>query len=279
MPYSLVLNLLPLSSISPNYLQGRHLHALFLTLVSAVDSDLGDYLHHSHADKAFTVSPLQVHPAHSNPGKRGGSQHLQWEHSKPIPAGTPCWWRISLLDDSLFGKLAQLWLNLNPNLSWHLGSADLQISSIQGTPQLNSPWANACSYAQLYEEASEKDKVFSFIFATPTAFRQGKYDNALPAPESVFNSLRKRWNKYSEIEIPELSLESTFPSYFDVRTEMIADSRSKLIGCVGEVSYRLLGKAEPLQVKQMNTLANFALYCGVGRKTTMGLGITRRIQN
>lgn len=274
MPYSLVLNLLPLSPISPNYLQGRHLHALFLTLVSAVDQELGNHLHHSQAEKAFTVSPLQVHSDSKN-----RSQNLQWQYSQPILAGTPCWWRISLLDESLFGKLAQLWLNLNPDLSWHLGSADLQISSIQGTPQPNSPWANACPYSQLYEEASSKNKVFSFVFATPTAFRQGKYDNALPAPESVFNSLCKRWNKYSLIEIPELSFDNVFPSYFDIRTKIVADSRSKFIGCIGEITYRLFGQIEPLQVQQMNALADFALYCGVGRKTTMGLGMTRRIQS
>lgn len=60
MPHSLVLNLLPQSPIPPQYLTGRHLHALFLTLVSSVDSVLGDRLHDSTADKAFTLSPLQI---------------------------------------------------------------------------------------------------------------------------------------------------------------------------------------------------------------------------
>ncbi|HAJ62041.1 MAG TPA: CRISPR-associated endoribonuclease Cas6, partial [Cyanobacteria bacterium UBA8543] len=60
MPHSLVLNLLPQSPIPPQFLTGRHLHALFLTLVSSVDTQLGDYLHESKADKAFTLSPLQV---------------------------------------------------------------------------------------------------------------------------------------------------------------------------------------------------------------------------
>jgi CRISPR-associated protein, Cas6 family len=46
---------------------------------------------------------------------------------------------------------------------------------------------------------------------------------------------------------------------------------------VGEVSYRILGDAEPLVIKQINALADFALYCGVGRKTPMGMGMTRRI--
>ncbi|MFM6057507.1 MAG: CRISPR-associated endoribonuclease Cas6, partial [Microcystis aeruginosa] len=60
MPYSLVLNLTPRSPIYPNFLTGRHLHALFLTLVSSVDQELGNILHTAEADKAFTLSPLQI---------------------------------------------------------------------------------------------------------------------------------------------------------------------------------------------------------------------------
>ena len=271
MPHSLVLNLLPLSSIPLQFLTGRHLHALFLTLVSSVDKDLGDYLHQSNADKAFTLSPLQVCR-----DIRRCAQTLHWEHKKTIPAGTPCWWRISLLDDTLFSKLTQLWLNLNPEHPWHIGPADLQITSILGTPQSTQPWANASTYAQIYEQASECDRQINLLFATPTAFRQLKYDTALPTKELVFNSLLNRWKKYSDIEISHLSLESVFPSFFDIRTEIVADSRSKFIGCVGVLNFRILGEVEPLAIKQINALADFALYSGVGRKTPMGLGMVRR---
>jgi CRISPR-associated endoribonuclease Cas6 len=249
---------------------------LFLTLVSYVDRDLGDYLHHGTADKAFTLSPLQMrfHP------KRIGlpDSTLQWEHKTIIPAGTPCWWRISLLDDTLFSKLTQLWLNLNPYHPWHLGPADLLIASIQGTPQSTQPWANASTYAQLYEQASDSDRIFTFSFATPAAFRQGQYDTALPTRECVFNSLLNRWNKYSGIELSNIPIESIFPSFFNLRTEILADSRSKFIGCVGEISYRLMGIVEPLQIKQINALADFSLYAGIGRKTPMGMGMVRRLK-
>ncbi|MEL7039021.1 MAG: CRISPR-associated endoribonuclease Cas6 [Cyanobacteria bacterium J06592_8] len=271
MPYSLVLNLVPLSTISPNYLSGRHLHALFLTLVSSVDKELGNYLHDSQTEKSFTLSPLQI-----SSKNRRIEQILQWEHSQSISVGIPCWWRISLLDDSLFSKLTQLWLNLNPDQPWHLGSANLKISSVLGTPKSDQPWVNACPYSQLYEQASERDRNITLQFATPTAFRQGKYDTSLPSPESVFNSIRNRWNKYSGIEITELPFESLFPSSFKIQTDMVTDSRSKFIGCVGEISYRLFGNPDPLQIKNINALADFALYCGVGRKTTMGMGMVRR---
>ncbi len=275
MPHSLVLNLLPQSPIPPQYLTGRHLHALFLTLVSSVDSTLGDRLHDSTADKAFTLSPLQTDSPLLK-GGRGGSK-LQYSHQQPIPAGTPCWWRISLLDDTLFGKLTQLWLNLNPNRPWHLGPADLYITSIQGTPQSIQPWANASTYAQLYEEASDRNSSINLSFATPTAFRQGQYDTTLPTRESVFNSLLSRWNKYSGIEFTQIAIESIFPSFVNIHTEILADSRSKFIGIIGEVTYKILGAVEPIQIKQINALADFALYTGVGRKTTMGMGMTRRL--
>jgi CRISPR-associated endoribonuclease Cas6 len=46
---------------------------------------------------------------------------------------------------------------------------------------------------------------------------------------------------------------------------------------VGEISYRLMGDVEPLQIKQINALADFALYAGIGRKTPMGMGMVRRL--
>jgi len=268
MPYSIVINVIPISDfLSPNYLSGRHLHALFLTLVSSVNQELGNYLHKSQADKAFSISLFQV-----------GTQydHIHWKYPEYIPTGVPCWFRISLLDEALFSQLTQLWLNLNPNRPWHLGNGDLYITSILGTPQPTQPWANSCSYEQLYAESSETEREFRFSLATPTAFRHSRYDTSLPTPELVFNSLWRRWNKYSGIPFDSIAIESIFPSFFHIATEMIPDSRSKFIGCIGYIHYRLLGEVETAQIKQINTLANYALYCGIGRKTTMGMGMTLR---
>jgi CRISPR-associated endoribonuclease Cas6 len=272
MPHSLILNLIPQSCISPGYLTGRHLHALFLTLVSSVDKELGALLHSSKADKAFTLSPLQIQRTHDRLPRT-----LQVSHEKAILAAIPCWWRISLLDDTLFGKLTHLWLNLNPKHSWHLGSADLHITSILGTPQSTQPWANACTYTQLYEQASESDRILNFTFATPVAFRQGGYDTVLPSKECVFNSLISRWNKYSGIEFSNIPVESIYPSFFNIQTEVLSNYDSKFIGCIGEISYRILGDVEPIAIRQINALADFALYAGVGRKTTMGMGMARRL--
>jgi CRISPR-associated endoribonuclease Cas6 len=71
MPHSLIINLIPRSPISLNYSTGKHLHALFLKLISSVDRDLGSRLHEQKTDKAFTISPLQV------TGDRGSNETVQ----------------------------------------------------------------------------------------------------------------------------------------------------------------------------------------------------------
>jgi len=60
MPHSLVVNFIPKTPIYPEYLTGRHIHALFLTLVSSVDKELGDRLHGDKANKGFGLSPILV---------------------------------------------------------------------------------------------------------------------------------------------------------------------------------------------------------------------------
>ena len=298
MPHSLVLNLLPVAPIPSQFLTGRHLHALFLNLVSAVDSDLSAYLHDQSHEKAFTLSPFQVSrkEAYKNstqiqkkvlpPASRTISQALQWEQKQAIQENTPIWWRISLLDDSLFDRLTQLWQQLNfvstaleEDRPWHLGPTDLYVTNIVSEPQSNQPWVNSCSYAELFDRASETERQIAFTFCTPTNFRQGIYDSAMPTRESVFGSLANRWNKYSNRAIESTFTEVIFPSFFDIRTEVSTDSRSKFIGCVGEVSYRIMGDVNPVSIKQINALADFALYSGVGRKTPMGMGMTRRLKD
>jgi len=289
MPHSLVLNLLPESPIPPGFTSGKHLHALFLSLVSSVDADMGDRFHANQGNKSFTLSPLQLLKQRRGQPQSPTASSLRWSYRQAIAPNTPCWWRISLLDDRLFSQLTQLWLNLNPNRPWHLGPADLHITSILGTPQSTQPWANFCNYQQLYEQASDQERKLTLQFYTPTAFRQGKFDSAMPTPDRVFGSLLRRWNHHSGLEFSHDILEVVQPSYFDIRTEVATDPRSQFqhtgakthpcnqfTGCVGKVTYQVLGKVDARTLKQLNTLADFALYAGVGRKTPMGMGMVRR---
>ena len=280
MPHSLVVNFMPKTPIYPEYLTGRHIHALFLTLVSSVDKELGDRLHGEKANKGFGLSPIVVMDG-SKPKLKMRSANYELRitnYQSLIPSSSPCWWRITLLDEVLFSKLTALWLNLNPDRAFHLGSADLYITSILGTPQSSQPWSNFATYQQIYDRASDTEKMIAFHLATPTAFRQGKYDSPLPTRDNVFKSLCDRWNTYSEIQISPEIIEYIFPSRFDIKTEVVKNyDTHSFIGCVGEIGYRILGDASPEIIKQINALADFALYAGIGRKTTMGMGMGKRV--
>ena len=301
MPHSLVVNFMPKTPIYPEYLTGRHIHALFLTLVSSVDQELGDRLHQEKANKGFGLSPISVmgngslvmgkrsmsnasnKPKIKSPNHQSPITNHQFPINYHLPksyiqSSTPCWWRITLLDEVLFSKLTGLWLNLNPDRLFHLGSADLYITSILGTPQSSQPWTNFATYQQIYDRASETERNITFHLATPTAFRQGKYDSPLPTRDNVFKSLCDRWNTYSEIQIPSEIIEPIFPSRFDIKTEVVTNyDKHHFIGCIGEIGYRILGEVEPEVVKQINALADFAMFAGIGRKTTMGMGMARRV--
>ncbi|MGB5974032.1 MAG: hypothetical protein WBG38_11975, partial [Nodosilinea sp.] len=84
MPHSLVLNLLPESPIPPGFTTGKHLHALFLSLVSSVDAAMGSQLHANAGNKAFTLSPLQK-------SRWVDGSTLNLHHPHPISPSTPCW--------------------------------------------------------------------------------------------------------------------------------------------------------------------------------------------
>lgn len=267
MPYSLVLNLLPRSPIPKTHLNGHHLHALFLELVHSVDPELAKTLHQQSSEKAFTLSPLQVDSR---------SNVLKFQYDRAIPEGSVCWWRISLLDETLFGKLAHLWLTLNPEQAWQLGASELQVVSVLGTPQSDQSWANFVPYPQLYDQASDQNRHIHLRFFTPTAFRVTDYDCALPTKELVFQSLLRRWNKYSLIPFTQDLINPIYPSFFKIQTSMVMDRRSKFIGCLGDITFQILGEVDPVMIRQINTLADFAFFAGVGRKTPMGMGMVRR---
>lgn len=289
MPHSLVLNLVPETVIPLGFTTGKHLHALFLTLVSTVDPELGNQLHANQPHKPFTLSPLQLASPQID-HRHHQSKPLRWQHQAAIAPGTPCWWRITLLDDQLFNRLMPLWLQLNPQQPWHLGPANLRITSLLGTPQSTQPWANGCDYSSLYTQASSTERRITLQFCTPTTFRQQRYDTALPTPELVLGSLLRRWNHHSGMTWTQAIYAGVQPSAFAIQTEIAGDPRQafqetgavldasqNLIGCVGTVTYQILGQVTPTVIQQINALADYALYAGVGRKTPMGMGMTRRL--
>jgi CRISPR-associated endoribonuclease Cas6 len=136
------------------------------------------------------------------------------------------------------------------------------------------------SFYKLFSEA-DTETVVTLEFLTPTSFKGDGIQTLFPEPKLVFSSLLRRWNTFSDIKIAEEHLEllpSIKVSNYDLRTELIHFSKYKMLGFKGKIEYRLLEKCAPHFCQAVNALANFAFYSGVGTKTTMGMGQTRRIK-
>jgi CRISPR-associated endoribonuclease Cas6 len=123
-------------------------------------------------------------------------------------------------------------------------------------------------------------------FLSPTTFRAGELDLHLPDPGAVFQSWLSRWNDFAP---PRRRID---PDLMDVvrarvaiariaklRTQVHDLGRNKIGGFVGRVTF-VITRARRLNqahVWQINALADYAQFCGTGRKTPQGMGQTRRV--
>ncbi|MBA7586214.1 CRISPR-associated endoribonuclease Cas6 [subsurface metagenome] len=134
------------------------------------------------------------------------------------------------------------------------------------------------SYQGILDSASAGRQV-DLEFLSPTTFRSGGKNIIFPQPELVFGSYLNKWQTFSPIK-----LDDSLPSWFDkvmvaryrLQTHILDFGSYREVGFTGKCRFEL-DKATPDKVVvTLNALADFALYCGTGAKTTMCMGQTRR---
>jgi CRISPR-associated endoribonuclease Cas6 len=230
----------------------RALHANLLGWMNAADSNLAAAVHDRPVRKPFTVSPLA----------RGRGN--DWS------------WRVTLLQDDLWEPL---WTGVQA-----VGALDLNGRTWPVR------WLDAHIAHRSYQLLLTNIRPAEYIrvaFCSPTTFSAGKLDLPLPEPGAVFHSWLSRWNDFAPPDRRiSTSLMDTVRSHVaiaairDLRTERHDLGRGRsCVGFVGEVTF-VITKARRLNqalVWQLNALADYAEFCGTGRKTTYGMGQTRRI--
>jgi len=265
--YSLVLTLSPTATIEMGVKGGHQAHAAFLDTIQGVDPALSAALHSSKiAIRPFTVSGLQ-----GVPHPRKGTVHLR--------PGQTCWLRVTLLYRSIYDRLMQVFLE-DQRLQLRLGEAVFLIREVLVAPG-SHPWAGYATWEGLLEGA-HLDRVITLEFASPTAFRQGDLDLPLPIPRLIFSSYLQKWNRYSGVPF-DRELLTTIERHVglkehNIKTIPFNDGRVTIPGFEGRCTFFIKGKLEEDVVRQINCLADFAFYAGTGRKTTHGMGMTRRIK-
>jgi len=275
MPFSLLICAKPQREAAIVDVQGTALQGMFLNLIRAVDPALSAKLHDDSAFRPYTLSPLGV----VEPDGRFDGFRLPKQES--LAAGTPCFFRATLLDDALFPTFARYFLE-RAEPSFRLGATEFTVTDVQVSPDAPTPFSRFTSYAELMREASQRQRRIVLRFLTPTAFRIGDADMLLPIPRLVFQSYKKRFEEFAQAEFaPDFdALIERFVSVAALsrlQTETIRAKRVPFSGFTGQVTFELLTAAPPEFVWQINLLADFAFFCGTGRKTAVGMGQTVRV--
>jgi CRISPR-associated endoribonuclease Cas6 len=285
MPYSIVLNLLPHQPFNPSEVTGERLQAVILQLIGQVDPDLAAELHDGNELRQYAIAVIR--PKLFLPRRR----------EQPAPV-RELMVRVASLDDRVYPAIAAWGLRLSERpAQLKLEHVELQVARILVTSQSGEPWAGYATFDQLLQRASDRDALIQLEFATPVCFRQGSLDEPLPLPRHVFGAMARRWNAAFQNQLPlpleipgeagspegllqwiEQHLVLTHP--FQFRSGVLDEgSGRKVTGFVGRATYRIIGNPGPAFVYFINLLADAAFFMGLGKKTSRGCGMTRRITN
>lgn len=252
------------ATISPT--QGHHAYGLFLALVRQSSPRLADYLHSSDSLKPFTISPLQGKFERVSKGLK-------------ISNGSEYSIRLTFLRDDVFAHFMDGALRA-AGQPLRLESAIFHITNMV-LHRDDSPLCHHQSYKELVSEAQPLSKI-SLRFLSPTTFRSGGKRNVLfPEAPLTFGSYLTKWQYYSPIKINDAVarfLGDIVVARYKLHTRILHFNSYQEIGFEGECTFELPEDLDEDSVTAINTLADFAFYCGTGAKTTMGMGQTRRIK-
>lgn len=271
--YSLVINLTAQHEGPLPVSHGQFVQAAFMALVRAAQPELAQALHDLSDHKPYTLSTL-----HGWLERRDGRYVL--------PAGWRGHFRLTLLHTSLFNVFMQRLLT-EPRMAIRLGQADFVVDSVYGAPG-SHPWCGYATAESLQAEAGLAQRV-RLEFATPTSFNQtDKADSGaarvalLPDPRLIWSSLSAKWQRFTSLPLPD-GLQAWVERNVVVsevrrwETRALRYKGGDLLGGLGDVTFQALHD-DPAMLRAWNLLADFAFFCGVGRKTGIGMGQCRRLE-
>ena len=142
-------------------------------------------------------------------------------------------------------------------------------------------WVPGASFAEI-ADSNDSDQM-GLRFLSPTTFRQGPGALPLPLPANVFSWPLRVWHTYAPAVLqlppdwPEWCARDIFVTGHDIQTASVAlDTKVTFTGFVGEVDFTdYAGPARYLYAWQ--ALTSLATFCGIGYKTTMGMGAVERL--
>ena len=232
------------SPINGRYVTARGLHGLLFNALKQADPDEATWLHGHPSPKPYSMAPLYTE-----------SGHL---------AGL----RVSAIDQRATSLLSRAW-------NWHgrrhttfrLGRQEFNVVDVQDT--------DGPGWLQLARSQARSEMTLQFL--SPTAFKQGPGHLPLPLPRNVFDWPLRVWQQHG----PPHTLPQDWPDWCDrnvfvtdhqIQTATVSISQQEqFTGFVGRVTFTAHEGSE-IQLAIWQALGQLAAFCGVGHKTTMGMG-------
>ena len=257
MLYSVVVNFKAEDDIYFNYFPGESLHAMFFNLLSKQDKAKAKLLHDDKRVKAFSISPILPYPSFVK-GKR------------KLKVGKEYFFRITFLVDEWYLLFMESFLFQGAKLN--LQNKKIEITEVK-TVSKSDKRCRFIEYDKLIKRAGESSKI-KFKFHSTTTFRVGEQHLIYPKPDILFYSLKNKWESFSDyqLQLSQDDLKKLYISRYDLNSTMEKFNSYKIKGFRGSCEYELSNGLTAQQRKDLNLLADFAFYSGVGYKTTMGLG-------
>lgn len=289
--FSLLLRLHPLErgQVTPG--AGNQIQAAFLDLVRQANPTLSEQLHAPNQRRPYTVGLLQ---GFNYLAERQVEEARNTQQMLTVQPGQAYWLRLTMLDATIFSIFTQSVLTQARALTLRIGEVRFEVSRLLSIPEPDStanPWLAYSSFADLHVLHPAWNQ-YRFEFATPTAFSMGqrswgKMLKVFPEPALVFESLARQWETFApeSLRLARHDLtprvigawceEQVIVARYQLHTGYLPTSRFGQVGFQGTITYEVKGNRHAAEAQWLTPLARFALFSGVGYKTTMGMGQAR----
>ena len=285
MPSSFVMYCHPEVDLSKRAYIGKGLHDGFMALLAESDSQVAQRISGAKTIP-FTLSPLfgKVERGAVSNERRGVEKLIRergFGREGFIKAGTPCRLRVTLLEDSIGKRVEEILGEPGEGMSFTVGGIPLRITDAVFSRESADPWVSRKGYKELYDDASPSMRIITLQFVTITAFKRRGGSLPLPDPQLAFRGYLDHWRWFSFVpfssDFAEVIEKSILLTDFNISPVSHEMDYGKQYGFTGWCRFLLAGRHHEGHIREFNVLADYAYYCGTGRNTSLGMGVTRRV--
>ena len=307
--YAFLLKLRPVRSGTLMPFSGELVHGAWLHWLRCAAPDVAAWLHDGNRRRFFTCSSLQfpIAPQQALEAERENA-HLPLDPQQVYVV------RITLLLGELFPLFYDALMRFNASGTesgnapfMQIGRQLFWLEEVVLNNDDPSGWTGFTSLSSLVEKTKRlrlsSVQPLTLEFASLTTFNRnnmksrsyGPHYARLPLPQYVFPSLVRRWEDIAPPELADVVQKECIEQYihddgvivtdYDLKTHRLKFTTHQQQGFIGTCKYHLRGPDEAqttqssLSVRQqLFLLAQLAFYCGVGYKTSMGMGRARSLE-